>query len=414
VVALSAKTAAFGVATALVALLGIELVVRIAFSLVSGESQLLYGFGSNEPEQKPGMLFPARTDPARWHAAMRMDDREKTVLHHATGSYSKYRPFQPKRTRDQYGYLSDIRINNLGFRGPDVDPSKLAGTFRVLVLGASSTFGYRNRDTETYPRYLEQLLDERLAESRRMRPGACAEVSRFEVLNLGIPHLNTANIRSLLVAEGFDLDPDLVTFYEGANETRLIEAGAGQRMISALGDRLILARFLRSLLQSYLSSFSADELRAYVDTLAENFFLQLSEIADASASHGVPLLVASQQARSFLVPRKQMNQVTYADERQRVESKLEREGRIGLKEAVFWMHAELMAGLRRWVTEQQARTDRDVDFVDVIAALDQNHARDQLISWVHLTAEGNRIVAAAFADPIFERACRLRSGTAAD
>ena len=42
---------------------------------------------------------------------------------------------------------------------------------------------------------------------------------------------------------------------------------------------------------------------------------------------------------------------------------------------------------------------------NVIAALDARGKRDELLSWVHLSAAANRIVAAEFAGPIFIRAC---------
>ncbi|MGE4606459.1 MAG: SGNH/GDSL hydrolase family protein [Myxococcota bacterium] len=402
---LNAKTALFGVATVLVGLIGIELVVRVVFSVASGESKLLYGLDSSEPAQKPGMLFPKKSDSARWHTVLSADDREKTFLTHETGSYSKYQPHQYKRNRDEYGHLSDIYINNLGFRGPDVAVRKSPGSYRVIVLGASSTFGYRNRDAETYPYYLEQILNERLRKRHRSQPGSCAAVDSFEVLNLGIPHLNAANIHSLLVAEGLDLDPDLVTFYAGANETRLIEAGPMQRVLSALGDRLITARFVRSMLRSYLSSFDAEELEHHASGLSENFLNHLSAVADATESGGVQLLIASQQAKSFLIPKAEMGEFSYPDEVRLVRNKLGSEGRISLKEMIFLMHAGLMRDLREWTTAREAQHDSRVAFVDVASSFDSLRKRDQLLSWVHLSAEANRIVATEFATPILDRAC---------
>jgi hypothetical protein len=401
------KTAVFGVATALVGLIGIEFAVRVAFSIATGESKLTYGLASSEPEQKPGMLFPKRTDPARWHTVLRADDREKTFVDHETGRYSKYQPHQYKRNRDEYGHLSDISINNLGFRGVDISVQKAPDTYRVVVLGASSTFGYRNRDDETYPHYLEQILNERLTKRRHGQPKYCGGVTSFEVLNLGIPHLNTANIHSLLVAEGLALDPDLVTFYEGANETRLIEASWVQRSLTALGDRLLGVRFIQSMLRSSLASFDAEEVAHHATGLSENFLDRLSAIADATDRGGVDLLIASQQAKSFLVPTSEMGAIRYADEVRLVADKLSREGEIALKEMVFLMHAELMRDLRKWAGERTGAVGSRVGFVDVAARFDALGKRDQLLSWVHLSAEANRIVAAEFAGPIFERACAV-------
>jgi hypothetical protein len=396
---LTARTAAFATATAVVAVLGVELAMRVVISIASGESKFGYGFGSADPQQKPGMLFPQRDDPARWHAVMRADDREKTFLEHETGVYSRYAPGQRKRNRDEYGHLNEIRINNLGFRGEDVAAEKPEGTFRVITLGASSTFGYRNRDAETYPHFLQV----RLNALRGQRD--CAGVARFDVVNFGIPHLNAASLHALLVAEGLALDPDLVTLYAGANETRLIEAGWVQRTVSALGDRLLTARFVRSLLRDALASFDADELSEHLSGIGEGFVTQLDAIAAACEQSGVPLLVASQQAKSFSVEPERMSEVSYAQEVSLVRAQLTAVGHIDLKQLVFLMQASLMADLRAWASQ---RDPAQVGFVDVIAAVEAAGARDGLLSWVHLSARANRSVANALADPIFERACSAR------
>ena len=54
--------------------------------------------------------------------------------------------------------------------------------------------------------------------------------------------------------------------------------------------------------------------------------------------------------------------------------------------------------------DAQAWADRNaVPFVDIIAALDRR--RDVLVSWVHLNADGNRLVADALANEIAAHAC---------
>lgn len=50
------------------------------------------------------------------------------------------------------------RINNQGLRGRDVDPQKLPGELRILVLGDSATFGFYVKDEETFPAQLETIL----------------------------------------------------------------------------------------------------------------------------------------------------------------------------------------------------------------------------------------------------------------
>ena len=73
-----------------------------------------------------------------------------------------------------------VRINNLGFRDPREYPlEKPPGTFRILVLGDSVTFGHGSLYETTYPYLLEQRL-------KQWRPSV-----NWQVWNLGVPGYNT-------------------------------------------------------------------------------------------------------------------------------------------------------------------------------------------------------------------------------
>ena len=54
-----------------------------------------------------------------------------------------------------------------------------------------------------------------------------------------------------------------------------------------------------------------------------------------------------------------------------------------------------MESLKNWVSAE------NVPLVDIIGQLDND--RDVLVSWVHLSPEGNRMVAEAFSEEILER-----------
>jgi hypothetical protein len=152
----------------------------------------------------------------------------QTVLEHANeqGGYSKYFPHQERVDYDrETRAVFEVGINELGFRGPDVG-EKAAGTLRVITLGASSTFGYGSRDEETYPAYLAQLLNEDCD-----RP--------VEVLNLGIPHLDSNSVLALMLNEALPLEPDVVTYYGGANDTLLAKPQG-----LPLSKRLLLVKYL--------------------------------------------------------------------------------------------------------------------------------------------------------------------------
>jgi lysophospholipase L1-like esterase len=96
------------------------------------------------------------------------------------------------------GATLTYRTNNLGFRGPDVEPKKPEGTLRLLGLGDSFTFGTGVRFEDTFLSQLQRMLDER----REGRP--------VQVINMGVPSYSTYNEVSTLLAYVRTLTPDIV------------------------------------------------------------------------------------------------------------------------------------------------------------------------------------------------------------
>jgi hypothetical protein len=91
------------------------------------------------------------------------------------------------------------RINSFGFRdNREYSLAKPPGTFRILVLGDSVTFGHGALYETTYPYLLEQQL-------RAWRPDV-----KWEVWNLGVPGYNTAQELAYLHLVEERYAPDLV------------------------------------------------------------------------------------------------------------------------------------------------------------------------------------------------------------
>lgn len=92
-----------------------------------------------------------------------------------------------------------VRINALGFRDQrDYAVEKAPGTFRILVLGDSVTFGHGALDETTYPYLLEQQLK------------AWRGDVNWEVWNLGVPGYNTRQELDYLTEVRSRYQPDLV------------------------------------------------------------------------------------------------------------------------------------------------------------------------------------------------------------
>lgn len=94
-----------------------------------------------------------------------------------------------------------VSINSLGLRDRELSTVKPAGTYRILVLGDSMTFGWGAPQDQTYPRVLEQLLQS------QPLPGVTAKI---EVINAGVGNYNTAQEVAYFRERGIQLEPDLV------------------------------------------------------------------------------------------------------------------------------------------------------------------------------------------------------------
>lgn len=99
-----------------------------------------------------------------------------------------------------------VRINGLGFRGPEIARAK-GPRFRIVVLGESTTFGITEASSD---RPWPEVLQEKIA-----REFACD--SPIEVINAGVPGWTLANQLNRLDGDVFPLEPDLLISYHGYN-----------------------------------------------------------------------------------------------------------------------------------------------------------------------------------------------------
>jgi hypothetical protein len=394
-------------------LLLLELALRGYFALQVGPRVLAYGtpwyrnaFAEHRKEQ-------LREQYARelvvWNEN---EDTLDSVSKHknAKGGYVKFFPNETKYFKDiDSGEIVPVTINSHGFRGKDFPIAKPEGVIRVLTLGASSTFGFYSRDDETYPYLLEQQLNAR-----------CHGPERFEVINFAIPHAHAEQIRTMFLAEGLALDPDIITFYEGRNDSYRIHPMNFRQSTQAaqpspgwlqgawdLTTRtFVLARFVNGLFEAGAQVSAASALESLRDVSARTsraFLMDLEELRELAERRNILFIVMNQQANSkswFGIPeaqRQSMQGVTYRDEVSTIERILQRGEPISGYEFNFLIHARLMQDLERWAHDNQ------LPFVNIIGLLDQE--RHHLVSWVHLDAYANGLVADALADEIIRRRC---------
>ena len=106
------------------------------------------------------------------------------------------------------GHMFDttIRINNLGFRGPDL-PRDKSDAFRIVALGESQTFGPTLRDGEKpWPELLQDLFDQHASCGRKI-----------EVINAGTEAYTIENNLERVRRDILPLKPDLILSTHGMN-----------------------------------------------------------------------------------------------------------------------------------------------------------------------------------------------------
>lgn len=109
-----------------------------------------------------------------------------------------------------------VRINKLGFRGPEYAWEPAPGTLRLVVFGGSSTFCFENSsEAATWPARLEKMLSESLG-------------MPVEVINLGLPGFDSTQSKTNYLFLGRALHPHVVLQYDGWNDMkyyRLLDKG---------------------------------------------------------------------------------------------------------------------------------------------------------------------------------------------
>ena len=101
-----------------------------------------------------------------------------------------------------------IKANSLGFRGPEITPAKGPDTFRILVFGDSSSFGWGVNQEEMFSTLLQEKLQRRSAHKS------------VETANFAIPGDSSEYGRLIFDKYAKLYRPDLVILGFGANDAK--------------------------------------------------------------------------------------------------------------------------------------------------------------------------------------------------
>ena len=96
--------------------------------------------------------------------------------------------------------------NSYGFRGNEFQEQKHDVDFRIFAVGGSTTFGGAADDDETWPAYLQQIINEKITGKK------------IEVINAGISAGTSKTGFDMIKNKLLSFDPDLIIMYDGWND----------------------------------------------------------------------------------------------------------------------------------------------------------------------------------------------------
>ncbi len=306
-----------------------------------------------------------------------------------TDRHPGYSKFPPSRWI-RYGVPEPARINAFGFRGEDFEPSKPVGVQRVVCMGASSTFGFKNRDAGTYPHLLQQQFG----------PDGTG-AARVEVINAGIPHAESDNLLAMFEREIVGYQPDVVTIYEGYNDAIFPMAQSRLEACIRWLDRysaayaavrkLGVSALKKSNWWRYPKRTTPEHLATQRALHVRRFRSNLTRILDLASERGIDVVLV-RQATTLRYHRERAGlpfdaTASYAQQCRQAEAALAAEGTITDFEAHLLIHRDLMDVL------DQLAAERGLPVVDNIALVDLRP--EGLLTPVHLDEEANGRLAQA-------------------
>lgn len=97
--------------------------------------------------------------------------------------------------------------NDLGYRGDETTIEKPDNIFRIVAIGASTTYGFGVNANQAYPAVLQDILHDEY------------EYSNVEVINAGVMSYTSFELLTNFEFRVLELDPDLIIYYGAKNDS---------------------------------------------------------------------------------------------------------------------------------------------------------------------------------------------------
>ena len=303
------------------------------------------------------------------------------------------------------------RLNNLGFRGPDMAQTPAPGTVRIITVGASETFGLYESPDQEYARQLEDSLRAR-ATAVCVTPAPTIEVANAALPGMATPSMAVAlnqvirqaapDVIVLYPSPGFYLNvrPPVATYgavgsdstlpFTNALRLRVVTRAARQARGLVSGPiRVQLRRVALARRTKELERHRFATVPAYRVTQFENDLRRAVGVAKSTGAHILLMGHANATMAAGFADRALVDAWVYQFPR-------------ATGEVLRQFHA------RAYELEREVARDSGIVFVDLPAAL-SGHEKTAFADFVHFTDAGAAMVAAAISDAVIPvLGCRSR------
>jgi lysophospholipase L1-like esterase len=164
------------------------LLLLITVVVTEGSVRIFAYFGGELGERLAKYDISSETMPIELHSELGFRQKPNRTFHYPNGTTA--------------------HSNARGYRGTLVNDVKLPGTYRIVILGGSTTHGYGVNDGETIDAHLRTLLSDRY------------QNIRFEVINLAYDGYDAYQLYLRMQSDGVRLNPDMVIINSGINDAR--------------------------------------------------------------------------------------------------------------------------------------------------------------------------------------------------
>ena len=271
-------------------------------------------------------------------------------------------------------FFVPVDTNSLGFRGREVAVAKPSGTFRIVGVGDSVTWGVGLRDEDTFLRVLERTLND-----------GSNHASSFEAINAGVAGYSTYQELQTLRRDGLRLSPDVVLvgfvhndFYPSEDPFHNVQAlhqpqrqdvGEREYAPAPAGPRLAMLDFARAEAMLLRERWRRDRLRV------PEYAGDVLAMEPSSEFEKGALAVMEEQFREF--------------------KRLADLHRFRLTVLIFPIYpaAKSLSSSpfpQNWLRAFLA--SEGIDYIDLFDPL-RRHPDDVFLDWRHFTPEGNRVIA---------------------